>query len=143
MKVIVCGAGQVGSSIARQLASEGNDVTVIDLAEDLIHKIGDAFDVQGIVGFASHPEVLERAGAAYADMLIAVTFSDEVNMIACQVAHALFNVPTRIARIRAQNYLRPEWANLFGKDRLPIDVVISPEIEVARAILRRLQVPGA
>lgn len=143
MKVIVCGAGQVGSSIARQLASEGNDVTVIDLAEDLVHKIGDAHDVQGIVGFASHPEVLERAGAADTDMLIAVTFSDEVNMIACQVAQALFNVPTRIARIRAQNYLRPEWAGMFGKDRLPIDEVISPEIEVARAILRRLQVPGA
>jgi trk system potassium uptake protein len=143
MKVIVCGAGQVGSNIARYLASEGNHVTVVDQSPELIQKIGDTLDVQAMVGFASHPNVLEAAGAADADMVIAVTLADEVNMIACQVAHALFNVPKKIARIRHQSYLQPIWADLFSRDHLPIDVVISPEIEVARAISRRLQVPGA
>ncbi len=143
MKVIVCGAGQVGSNIARQLAAEDIDVIVIDQSPDLIRKIGDSLDVQAMVGFASHPDVLERAGASEADMLIAVTFADEVNMVACQVAHSLFNVPTKIARVRSQSYLNPIWADLFSRDNLPIDVIISPEIEVANAIARRLQVPGA
>ncbi len=143
MKVVICGAGQVGANIARQLASEGNDVTVIDQSPDLIQKIGEELDVQAMVGHASHPEVLERAGVADADMLIAVTFSDEVNMVACEVGHALFEVPTKIARIRSQSYLRPEWSDLFSRSNLSIDHIISPEIEVARAIERRLQVPGA
>lgn len=143
MKVIICGAGQVGFNIARYLADENNDVTVIDNRPDLIRKISDTLDVQAIVGHASHPPVLEQAGAADADMLIAVTAADEVNMIACQVAHSLFKVPTKIARVRNQNYLSPEYGNLFTRDHLPIDVIISPEIEVARAIIRRLQVPGA
>lgn len=143
MKVVICGAGQVGFHIARYLSLEQNDVTVVDQSPELIGKINDSLDVQAYVGHASHPEVLDRAGAGDADMLIAVTFADEVNMIACQVAHSLFNVPTKIARIRQQNYLRAEWANLFARDQLPIDVIISPEIEVARAIRRRLRVPGA
>ena len=143
MKVIVCGAGQVGSNIGRYLATEGNDVTVIDQSPELIQKISDQLDVRGLVGFASHPNVLEAAGAADADMIIAVTLADEVNMVACQVAHSLFNVPTKIARVRHQSYLQPIWADLFTRDHLPIDVIISPEIEVARAIARRLQVPGA
>jgi trk system potassium uptake protein TrkA len=143
MKVIVCGAGQVGTHIAHQLAVEDNDVTVIDQSADLIRRISDSLDVQGIVGFASHPDVLERAAAGDADMLIAVTYSDEVNMVACQVAHSLFNVPTKIARVRHQSYLQPIWADLFSREHLPIDVIISPEIEVARAISRRLFVPGA
>lgn len=143
MKVIVCGAGQVGFSIAQQLAGEGNDVIVIDQSAELIQKISESFDVQAMTGFASHPDVLERAGAADADMIIAVTYADEVNMVACEVAHALFNVPTKIARVRSQSYLRPEWSDLFAREHLPIDVIISPEIEVARAIMRRLQVPGA
>lgn len=143
MKVIICGAGQVGFNIARYLAEENNDVTVIDQRADLIRKISDSLDVQAIVGFASHPPVLEQAGAADADMLIAVTHADEVNMVACQVAHALFNVPTKVARVRNQSYLQPEYAGLFARDNLPIDVIISPEIEIARAIIRRLQVPGA
>lgn len=143
MKVIVCGAGQVGSNIARYLASEDNDVTVIDRSPELIRKISDTLDVQGLVGHASHPDVLEQAGASEADMIIAVTLADEVNMVACQVAHSLFEVPTKIARIRHQSYLEPIWADLFSRDHLPIDVIISPEIEVARAISRRLQVPGA
>ncbi|RVU39367.1 Trk system potassium transporter TrkA [Hwanghaeella grinnelliae] len=143
MKVVICGAGQVGFHIARYLSSEQNDVTVVDQSPELIGKINDSLDVQAFVGHASHPDVLARAGVGDADMLIAVTFADEVNMIACQVAHSLFNVPTKIARIRQQDYLRDEWANLFARDQLPIDVIISPEIEVARAVRRRLHVPGA
>jgi trk system potassium uptake protein len=143
MKVIVCGAGQVGSSIARQLAMENNDVTIVDQSSKLVSQITDAIDVQGVVGHASRPDVLENAGAEDADMIIAVTYADEVNMVACQVAHSLFDVPTKIARVRHQSYLMPIWANLFSRDHMPIDVIISPEIEVAHAVTRRLQVPGA
>jgi trk system potassium uptake protein TrkA len=144
MKVIICGAGQVGFNIARYLAVEGNDVVVIDQRPELIRKISDTLDVQAILGHASHPNVLEQAGAADADMMIAVTAADEVNMVACQIADALFNIPTKIARVRHQSYLQPMWANrLFSPEHLPIDVIISPEIAVAQAIMRRLQVPGA
>ncbi|MCZ6466959.1 MAG: Trk system potassium transporter TrkA, partial [Alphaproteobacteria bacterium] len=143
MKVIVCGAGQVGFNIARHLALEKNDVTVIDQSPELIRKVTDTLDVQGVIGHASHPNVLEQAGAADADMIIAVTYADEVNMMACQVAHSIFDVPTKIARVRHQSYLEPVWANLFSRDNMPIDVIISPEIEVARAVTRRLEVPGA
>jgi trk/ktr system potassium uptake protein len=143
MKVIVCGAGQVGSNIARHLAAERNDVTIIDQSPELIRRISEAYDVQGLVGFASHPDMLDRAGAADADMLVAVTFADEVNMVACQVAHSIFDVPTKIARIRAQSYLRPSFSNLFTRDHMPIDVIISPEREVAEAVNRALHMPGA
>lgn len=143
MRVIICGAGQVGSSIARQLAAEANDVTVIDSSPDLIQKISDSLDVKGIVGYASHPNILEQAGAADTDMIIAATYSDEVNMVACQVAHALFNVPTKVARVRQQVYMEPEYRHLFSREHLPIDVIISPELEVARAVARRLKAPGA
>ena len=143
MKVIICGAGQVGFNIARYLASEGADITLIDQSEALVTKIADSLDVQGIVGFASHPDILERAGAPDADMVIAVTYADEVNMVACQICHSLFDVTTKIARVRHQSYLNPLWSELFSRDHLPIDVIISPEIEVARAISRRLEVPGA
>jgi len=143
VKVVVCGAGQVGYSIARHLAGENNDVTVIDQSPDLIRKISESLDVKGMVGFASHPDMLERAGAKDADMVVAVTFADEVNMVACQVCHSLFDVPTKIARVRHQSYLKPEWRDLFSRENMPIDVVISPEVEVGRAVLRRLQVPGA
>ncbi len=143
MKVIICGAGQVGFNIARHLASEQHDVTVIDRSPELIAKIQSSLDVQAIVGYASHPDLLERAGARDADMIIAVTLFDEVNMMACQVAHSLFDVPKKIARVRAQNYLKPMWQDLFSRDHMPIDVIISPELEVAEAVLRRLEVPGA
>jgi trk system potassium uptake protein TrkA len=145
MQVIVCGAGQVGLNIAQHLSAEGNEVTVIDRSPDLIAKINESptMDVRAMVGNASYPEVLEKAGAADTEMVIAVTQVDEVNMVACQVAHSLFNVPRKVARVRAQQYLQPEWANLFSADHLPIDVRISPEIEVARAIRERLHVPGA
>jgi trk system potassium uptake protein TrkA len=143
MKVIICVAGQVGYHIASYLASEQNDVTVIDQAPELIARVNETLDVQAFVGNASQPDVLENAGASDADMIIAVTFADEVNMVACQVAHSLFNVPTKIARIRQQSFLEPVWADLFSRDHMPIDVIISPEIEVAQAISRRLAVPGA
>lgn len=143
MKVVICGAGQVGSNIARYLSLEGNDITVIDKDPVLVQKITETLDVQGVVGFASHPDVLERAGIRDADLIIAVTYSDEVNMTACEVAHALFDVPTKIARVRQQAYLKPVWADLFSREHMAIDATISPEIEVARAVNRRLHVPGA
>ncbi len=143
MKIIVCGAGQVGSSIARQLANEANDVTVIDSDRTVVQRLSDSVDARAIVGNASLPDVLEAAGAKTADMIVAVTHSDEVNMVACQVAHSLFDVPEKIARVRHQSYLNPAWADLYSADNMPIDLIISPEIEVARAIERRLQVPGA
>ncbi len=143
MKVVVCGAGQVGFNIARYLAGENNDVTVIDSAPQLTRKIGDTLDVQAVTGYASRPDVLERAGAGDADLIVAVTYADEVNMVACQVAHSLFNVPTKIARVRDQSYLLPVYGDLFSRDHMPIDHIISPEIEVARNIARRLHVPGA
>lgn len=143
MKVVICGAGQVGTSIAQHLASENNDVTVIDQDASLVRKIGETLDVRSIQGLASQPNILQQAGAREADMLIAVTFSDEVNMVACQVGHSLFDIPTKIARIRQQEYLKPIWGDLYSRDNMPIDVIISPEREVARAIGRRLQVPGA
>lgn len=143
MKVIVAGAGQVGYNIARYLAAAGNDVVVIDLRPELIRKIGDQLDIQGIVGHASLPSTLERAGAEDADLFIAVTQADEVNMVACRIVHTLFEVPTKIARIRQQDYLQDRFQGLFRRDHIPIDVVISPEVEVAHAIARRLEVPGA
>jgi trk system potassium uptake protein TrkA len=142
MKVIICGAGQVGFSIARYLAQEGNDVTVIDQSAELTRKIADTLDVKTVTGPASHPAILEMAGANDAELLIAVTQADEVNMVACQVGHSLFNITTKIARIRQQGYLDSQWADLYTRDNVPIDVVISPEREIARAIARRLEVPG-
>jgi len=143
MKVIICGAGQVGWQIARHLASEKNDVTVVDRNADLVRRATDALDVQGIVGFASYPDILARAGAGDADMVIAATHSDEVNMVTCQVAHSVFNIPRKIARLRSQSYLDAIYSDLYRRDHLPIDVVISPEKEVADAALRRLQTPAA
>lgn len=141
MKIIICGAGKVGMSIASQLVNEGNDVTLIDMSEQLISHVTETLDVQGVKGFASHPNVLARAGAKGADMIIAVTHADEVNMLCCQVASSLFRIPLKIARIRSQNYLDQKFASLFGPHHLPIDITISPEKEVARVIYDRLRVP--
>ena len=115
MKVIICGAGQVGWQIARHLAGERNDVTVVDNNPELVRRATDTLDVQGITGFASYPDVLERAGAEDADMLIAATHSDEVNMVTCQVAHSIFTVPRKIARLRAQSYLSAGRADLYRR----------------------------
>ena len=143
MKAVVCGAGRVGYGIARALSREGNSVTVVDWSAELIDKITTDLDVRGVVGHGSHPDALERAGAADAELIVAVTYSDETNMIACQVAHSLFGTPMRIARVRAQAYLDPAWRDLFATGALPVDVVISPELEVGRAILQRIETPGA
>jgi len=143
MKIVICGAGQVGFGIAERLAAEQNDVCVIDTQPELIRRVRDTLDVRGIVGHGSYPDVLEEADAKEADMLIAVTLHDEINMIACQVAHSLFKVPTKIARVRSQMYLQPHYMDLFSRDHLPIDVIISPEIEVGEMVLRRIAVPGA
>ncbi|MEJ6640098.1 MAG: Trk system potassium transporter TrkA [Octadecabacter sp.] len=143
MKVIICGAGQVGWQIARHLASEKNDVTVVDNNPELVRRATDTLDVQGISGFASYPDILERAGAQDADMIIAATHSDEVNMVTCQVAHSVFAVQRKIARLRGQSYLNAIYTDLFRRDHLPIDVVISPEREVAEAALQRLAAPAA
>lgn len=143
MKVIILGAGQVGFNIAKYLAIEENDVTIVDESADLLRKIGDTLDVQPVMGFASHPDVLQQAGATDADLIIAVTGSDEVNIVACEVANSLFRVETKIARIRNQNYLDPYWSNLFSSRNLAIDHIISPEVEVARAISRSIKVAGA
>lgn len=143
MKVVICGAGQVGSAIAAYLSEEGNNVSLIDQDPTLIAEVNENLDVTGIVGHASSPDVLQQAGAADAEMIIAATYSDEVNMVACQVAHSLFKVPLKIARVRDQSYLNPEWAGLYSRDHMPIDVVISPELEVAKSIANRIRVPGA
>ncbi|AZU04032.1 potassium transporter peripheral membrane component [Glycocaulis alkaliphilus] len=143
MKAVVCGAGRVGYGIARELAAEGNSVTVVDWSQTLIDRVTTDLDVRGIVGHGSHPDTLERAGIADADLLVAVTYSDETNMVACQVAHSIFDTPLKIARVRAQSYLAKSWRDLFARGALPIDVTISPELEVSRAILQRLETPGA
>ncbi|MAN57819.1 MAG: Trk system potassium transporter TrkA [Paracoccus sp. (in: a-proteobacteria)] len=142
MKIIICGAGQVGWQIARHLSGERNDVTVIDNNGELIRRATDALDVQGVTGFASHPDVLDRAGARDADLIIAATHSDEVNMVTCQVAHSVFQVPRKIARLRSGAYLDAIYSDLYRTDHLPIDVVISPEREVAKAALQRLSAPS-
>ncbi len=143
MKVIICGAGQVGWQIARHLSGERNDVTVVDNNPALVRRATDTLDVQGIAGFASYPDILERAGARDADMVIAATHSDEVNMVTCQVAHSVFDVPRKIARLRSQSYLDAIYSDLYRRDHMPIDVVISPEREVAMAALQRLSAPAA
>lgn len=142
MRAIICGAGQVGYHIASYLSQEENDVTLIDNNPSLIAEVNEVLDVNAIVGHASNPDVLDHAGANDADLIIAVTMSDEVNMVACQVAHSLFSVPKKIARIREQCYLDPAWSNLFSRAHMPIDVIISPEVVIAEDIYQRLAVPG-
>ncbi|MGB1148164.1 MAG: Trk system potassium transporter TrkA, partial [Alphaproteobacteria bacterium] len=143
MRVIVCGAGQVGTNIARYLSRFDTDVTVIDINPALVAAATDTLDVRGLVGHAGHPDVLKQAGAVDADLIIAVTQVDEINMVACQVAHTLFHVPKKIARVRQATYLKPEWRELFQNEHMPIDHIIAPEVEVAESIQRRLDVPGA
>ena len=143
MNIIICGAGQVGYSIANQLSQQGHSITVIDKTSEDIQKINDNLDAKGIVGIATYPSVLELADAKNADMIIAVTRNDETNMIVCQIAHSLFNVSRKIARIRSKEFLNPTYSNLFSKSHLPIDVIISPEYEVAKSLMRKIEAPGA
>ena len=143
MNIIICGAGRVGHSIAKQLSAQSHSITLIDQSSEDIQKINESIDVRGIVGVATYPSVLEKAGAKEADMIIAVTKNDEVNMVVCQVAHTIFNISKKIARIRSQDYLSPKYGKLFNKTDLPIDVIISPEMEVAKSLQRKLEAPGA
>ena len=143
MKVIICGAGQVGWQIARHLSGEKNDVTIVDSNADLVRRATETLDVQGLAGFASYPDVLDKAGARDADMIIAATYSDEVNMVTCQVAHSIFDIPRKVARLRSQSYLDAIYSDLYRRDHMPIDVVISPEREVAAAALKRLSAAAA
>ena len=143
MKVIICGAGEVGKTLAQHLLKENNDITIIDQSEENLKEIKEHLDVNTYVGFGSQPSILDKAGAKNAEMLIAVTQSDEVNMIACEVANSQFNIPLKVARIRDQHYLDPNYESLFSKDQISVDLIISPETEVAEAIRRRLIAPGA
>ena len=143
MNIIVCGAGRVGYTISKQLSAQGHSVTVIDQSSELIQKINDTLDVKGIVGRASFPSVLDKAGANETDMIIAVTRNDETNMVVCQIAHSIFNISKKIARIRSQEFLGSKWNKLYSKSNLPIDVIIMPELEVAKSLKRKLEAPGA
>ena len=142
MKIIILGAGQVGSSLAANLASEANDITVVDTEPERLHSLQDRLDIRTVIGEASFPEVLSRAGADDADMIIAVTNSDETNMVACQVAYTLFHTPTKIARVRGVGYLSHK-KKLFAQDSLPVDVLISPEQLVTDYIQHLIEHPGA
>lgn len=142
MKIIVCGAGSVGKSIVGYLSQGNNDIIVIDIDPKKLDEISKEWDVQPICGSASHPDVLEKAGASKADLIIAATNSDEVNLTICQVAHSLFNVPKKIARIDSSAFLDPQWNTLYNEHNIPVDVIISPEIEIAKAILEIIKIPG-
>ncbi len=143
MNIIICGAGRVGFTIAKLLSEQNHSITIIDQSSEDIQKINDTLDVKGIVGKATYPSILEKADAEDADMIIAVTRNDEINMLICQIAYSVFKIPKKIARIRSQDYLNPKFSKVYGKDNLPIDVIISPEIEIAKSIQRKLEAPGA
>ena len=143
MKIIICGAGKVGTSIARHLVDQGSDVTVIDSSHKLIDDLREKVDLKTVIGSASNPSVLKNAGAEDSDMIIAVTLQDEINMVACQMAHTFFKIPRKIARLRTEDFLNPIWRDLYNADNMPIDLIISPELEVARSIERQLKAPGA
>lgn len=141
MKIIILGAGQVGATLADNLAGEANDVTVVDTDTRLLQDLADRLDIRTVTGHASYPYVLRQAGANDADMIIAVTESDEINMVACQIAYTLFHTPTKIARVQAAGYIHE--ADLFNQEALPVDMIISPEQLVTDYIRRLIQYPGA
>ena len=143
MNIIICGAGRVGVTIAKVLSEQNHSVTVIDQSSEDIQKIDEDLDVKAIVGKATYPSVLEKANAEEADMIIAVTRNDEINMLICQIAYSIFNIQKKIARIRSNDYLNPKFSKVYNKENLPIDVIISPEIEIAKSIQRKLEAPGA
>ena len=141
MKIVILGAGQVGSTVASALVHEDNDITIVDNDERRLKELSDQMDIRSVVGYASHPKVMERAGIEDADLVIALTSSDEVNMIACQIAYTLYQVPTRMARVRSAEYtMRPE---LFHRKHSPVDVLISPELLLTQYIARLIEYPGA
>jgi len=141
MKIIILGASQVGTTVAENLVGEANDITVVDQDPARLQVLQDHLDLRTVLGNASHPDVLTRAGGEDADMILAVTNSDETNMLACQVAYTLFHTPTKIARVRSAEYLSVP--QLFSQEALPIDVLISPEQLVTSHIQRLIETPGA
>ena len=143
MNIIICGAGRVGFAIAKNLTEQDHSITVIDQSSEDIQKINESLDVKAIVGKATLPTILEKANTSEADMIIAVTRNDEINMLICQIAYSIFKVPKTIARIRSQDYLDPKFSTLYNKENLPIDVIISPEFEIAKSIQRKLESPGS
>ena len=143
MNIIICGAGRVGFTIAKLLSEQGHSITIIDQSSEDIQKIDDMLDVKAIVGKATYPSILEKANASDADMIIAVTRNDEINMLICQIAFSIFKVQKKIARIRSQDYLNPKFTKVYNKENLPIDVIISPEIEIAKSLQRKLEAPGS
>ncbi len=143
MNIIICGAGRVGFTIAKLLSEQNHSITVIDQSSEDIQKINDSLDVKGIVGKATYPSILEKADGANTDMIIAVTKNDEINMLICQIAYTVFKISKKIARIRSQDYLNPKFSKVYSKENLPIDVIISPELEIAKSIQRKLEAPGA
>ena len=143
MNIIICGAGRVGFTISKLLSEQGHSITVIDQSSEDIQKINDSLDVKAIVGKATYPSILEKANASETDMIIAVTRNDEINMLISQIAFSIFKIPKKIARIRDQDYLNPKFSRVYNKENLPIDVIISPELEIAKSIQRKLEAPGA
>ena len=143
MNIIICGAGRVGYTIAKLLSEQDHSITVIDQSSEDIQKINEDLDVKSIVGRATFPTVLEKANAEEADMIIAVTRSDEINMLICQIAFSVFKISKKIARIRSQEYLDTTFSKVYSIENLPIDVIISPEVEIAKSIQRKLEAPGA
>ena len=143
MNIIICGAGRVGFTIAKLLSEQKHSITVVDQSSEDIQKIKESLDVNAIVGKATYPSILEKANGSEADMIIAVTRNDEINMLICQIAQATFKISKKIARIRSQNYLEPKFSKIYSKENIPIDVIISPELEIAKSIQRKLEAPGA
>ncbi|MFL2679143.1 MAG: Trk system potassium transporter TrkA [Alphaproteobacteria bacterium] len=144
MKIIVCGAGDVGANIARQLVYEDNDVTIIDDSESLLRSLNKTLDLKSVCGKITLPDVLEKAGGNEADMIVAVSDKDESNILCCQLANYIFNIPTKVARIKESGFLNNKYYdNLFAKNKIDLDAIISPELEVAKAIIRQLNTPGA
>ena len=141
MKIIILGAGEVGGNLAQNLASEASDITLVDTNTDRLRELQDRFDIRTVNGMGAHPDVLRQAGAEDADLLIAVTSSDEVNMVACQVAHTLFRTPTKIARVRSRAYVHG--GGIFRDVDMPVDVIVSPEEIVMQSIKRLIDNPGA
>ena len=144
MKIIVCGAGEVGANIARQLVYEDNDVTIIDESEVLLRSLSKTIDLKSICGKTVLPEILEKAGADDADIIIAVSEKDESNILSCELANHLFKIPIKVARIKETGYLNPKYyKKIFATDKINVDAIISPELEIAKAIIRKLNTPGA
>ncbi len=142
MKIVVCGAGRIGKNIVSYLSQGNNDISVIDNDQRHLDEIAKEWDVLPVLGSASHPEILEKAGAMNADLILAVTNVDEVNMIACQVADYLFHVRKKIARIDSKDFMDPLWCELYNEKNIPLDLMISPDIEIAKAIYSIIKIPG-